>query len=426
MLPIGSSGQYPLFHMVVRAIPACRNLWRSDRYQAHMTLTGLSSPHDQGATFVELFFDLVFVFAVTQVTHYLITHLQPVGVLRAVVVFWLIWWAWTQFTWALNAANTDHHEIRLGTLASTGVAFVMATSVEQAFSDQALWFAVPYVVVRLLGLGLYYRVAADSEHRRAVAVFALASLPGLAAVIVGGVTDPSLRSWIWLGAIALDVLAAWIGGRRGGWNLHAGHFAERHGLIVIIALGESLILAGAAVASEPRTAGFVSVGATAVAATCLLWWTYFGWVKDILEERLISTGEQNQASVARDVYSLWHFPLVGGIIAYAVGVEGILMHPGESVSPGVGIALGVGVFLFVGSTAGSYWRATGKLLLPRILILIGTLGALAGTTWLTPIWSLVAICAGLATIVLVEHLSVNAGRQGQATDAISGTSSARY
>jgi low temperature requirement protein LtrA len=349
-----------------------------------------------------------------------------VGVLRAVVVFWLIWWAWTQFTWALNAANTDHHEIRLGTLASTGVAFVMATSVEQAFSDQALWFAVPYVVVRLLGLGLYYRVAADSEHRRAVAVFALASLPGLAAVIVGGVTDPSLRSWIWLGAIALDVLAAWIGGRRGGWNLHAGHFAERHGLIVIIALGESLILAGAAVASEPRTAGFVSVGATAVAATCLLWWTYFGWVKDILEERLISTGEQNQASVARDVYSLWHFPLVGGIIAYAVGVEGILMHPGESVSPGVGIALGVGVFLFVGSTAGSYWRATGKLLLPRILILIGTLGALAGTTWLTPIWSLVAICAGLATIVLVEHLSVNAGRQGQATDAISGTSSARY
>lgn len=374
-----------------------------------MTRTGLSSPHDQGATFVELFFDLVFVFAVTQVTHYLITHLQPVGVLRAVVVFWLIWWAWTQFTWALNAANTDHHEIRLGTLASTGVAFVMATSVEQAFSDQALWFAVPYVVVRLLGLGLYYRVAADSEHRRAVAVFALASLPGLAAVIVGGVTDPSLRSWIWLGAIVLDVLAAWIGGRRGGWNLHAGHFAERHGLIVIIALGESLILAGAAVASEPRTAGFVSVGATAVAATCLLWWTYFGWVKDILEERLISTGEQNQASVARDVYSLWHFPLVGGIIAYAVGVEGILMHPGESVSPGVGIALGVGVFLFVGSTAGSYWRATGKLLLPRILILIGTLGALAGTTWLMPIWSLVAICAGLATIVLVEHLRVNAG-----------------
>ena len=134
-----------------------------------MNLSSLASPEDQGATFVELFFDLVFVFAITQVTHYAAHHFDVHGLLRSVMVFWLIWWGWTQFTWALNAANTDHHHVRVGTLISTGVAFVMAVSVEKAFAadpSDALWFALSYIAVRTLGLGLYYKVASGNADQR--------------------------------------------------------------------------------------------------------------------------------------------------------------------------------------------------------------------------------------------------------------------
>lgn len=176
-----------------------------------MTEHPLVSPEDQGATFVELFFDLVFVFAITQVTHYAAHHLDPQGILRALVVFWLIWWGWTQFTWALNAANTDHQHVRVVTLISTGVAFAMAFSVESAFAEgswEALWFALSYIGVRTLGLGLYYKVVRDAEQRRAVATFAGLSIAGLTGVIAGSLLALSLRQWVWLGAIALDGGAA--------------------------------------------------------------------------------------------------------------------------------------------------------------------------------------------------------------------------
>ena len=219
-----------------------------------MTEKSLVSSEDQGATFVELFFDLVFVFAVTQVTHYAAHHLDVQGILRAVMVFWLIWWGWSQFTWALNKANTDHPHVRLATLISTGVAFAMAFSVENAFAAvraEVLWFSLSYIGVRILGLGLAYKVVhSNTDQRSAVVTFAGLSLAGLAAVLGGSFVDPSLRNWIWLGAIALDSGAAWVAGDRRAWGLHPGHFAERHGLIVIIALGESLIVAGSALTAD--------------------------------------------------------------------------------------------------------------------------------------------------------------------------------
>jgi low temperature requirement protein LtrA len=370
----------------------------------------LASPGDQGATFVELFFDLVFVFAVTQITHYAASHLDAAGVSRSILVFWLVWWAWTQFTWALNAADTDHHHVRLWTLVSTGVAFVMAASVEQAFGEGALWFALPYVLVRLLGLGLYRRVAHTQAQAAAIHAFALWSLSGFAAVLIGALLDPSVRSWAWLAAIALDLLAARIGAQRGGWDLNPKHFAERHGLFVIIALGESLIVAGAAVASEARTPELVRVGALAVAATCLLWWSYFGWVKDVLEHRLATAIDEDRSTMARDVYSLAHFPLVCGIIAYAVGVEGVLSDPDGPVALGVALALAAGVLLFVGSTAWALRRSAGKLLVPRLVCLTVIAAALWQSASRSGVTVLSALCLGLVIIVAVEHLK---GAQAQ-------------
>ena len=158
----------------------------------------LHAPAGQSVAFVELFFDLVFVFAVTQVTTVTAEHLDPRGVGRAVLIFWLIWWAWTQFTWTLNPADTRHIAVQVVTLVATAAAFVMAASVSLAFGDGALWFAVPYVVVRVLGLGLQVRIATTAEasghpdaprYPRQVMGWAAMSCLGLAAVLAGAFVD---------------------------------------------------------------------------------------------------------------------------------------------------------------------------------------------------------------------------------------------
>ena len=373
-----------------------------------MTEKSLVSPEDQGATFVELFFDLVFVFAITQLTHYAAHHLDVQGILRSLLVFWLIWWGWTQFTWALNAANTDHHHVRVGTLISTGVAFAMAASVDKAFAtapSEAIWFPLSYIGVRILGLSLYYRVVSRNvEHKSAVAAFAGLSVAGLAAVLVGGLVDPSLRHWIWLGAVTLDLGAARLAGDRWAWGVHAGHFAERHGLIVIIALGESLIVAGSGLTSGASGAALVA-GAVAVLMTCLLWWTYFGWVRDVLEEQLTSYTGRDRARLGRDAYSFWHFPLVSGIIALAVGFEQAF-HPDDYAVSQIALALGIGLTLFLASTAGALWRAVRCVLWNRLIILVVTLGALVLSASSSPIQVLAVACGGLALIIGVEQVTV--------------------
>ena len=377
---------------------------------SRMSNPAVVSPEDQGVTFVELFFDLVFVFAVTQVAHHAAHHLDSWTLFTTGVLFWLIWWSWTQFTWSLNAANTEHHGVRLATLISTGVAFVMAVSIGPALGDDALPFAIAYVALRMLGLVIYFRVAShDPDQQRGVKAFASASLIGLALVIVGALLPSDLRPWVWLGVVLLDVAAAAVAGRHGDWKLHAGHFAERHGLIVIIALGESLIIAGTRVHSQERTLSLLVVGVLAVGATCLLWWTYFGWVKDALEERLLETSNKDEVRMARDVYSLWHFPLICGIVCFAIGLDGIVTRDGH-VTRTAALALGSGAALLVAATAGAIWRARGVILWPRLLVLAATVATLASIAPAGPALLLGILCASLIVVIVFEHIRCDSKR----------------
>ena len=365
------------------------------------------SPEEQGATFVELFFDLVFVFAITQVTHYAAHHLDAYGIARSLIVFWLIWWGWTQFTWALNAADTEHHHVRVATLCATATAFAMATAVEKAFSPEtstALWFGVSYLATRAIGLVLYYKVVfGDRAQRGAVAAFATLSILGLAAVLIGSLLPPELRQWVWLFAVAADVMAAVVAGNRSAWGIHAGHFAERHGLILIIALGESLIVAGSALTSEQPMAVMMT-GGFALLLTFLLWWTYFGWIQGVLEEKLEETEGAARAILARDAYSLGHFPLIAGVIGVAVGLEAAL-HPDDYTAAQVAAALGVGLTLFLGSTAWAMRRAMGCILGQRLVLLLFTLGALAWRADSSANELLAIACVSLIVIVHLEERS---------------------
>jgi low temperature requirement protein LtrA len=267
-------------------------------------------------------------------------------------------------------------------------------------------------VVRLLGLALQVRidVERDAALRRTVLVWVAMSVIGLLLVLAGALVDPPARSWLWLLAIGADLVAA-ARASRGEWDIAAAHFSERHGLFVIIALGESLIVAAAAVSAEPRTAALVAdtVGALAVAG--LLWWTYFGWLKEGLERALEAAGPRRIGAIASSAFSIGHFPVVCGIIAFAVALEEIVHHPGHVPEPEVVAALGVGMGLFVGCSGLAYWRASGVLLVRRFVILAVTLGSLAAVSALEPGWQLGVLAAGLFAIVLVEgHGSGGAGR----------------
>jgi low temperature requirement protein LtrA len=326
-----------------------------------MTAISIASPDDQRVTFVELFFDLVFVFCVTQVVSLLHHHPDATGIMSGLLVFWLVWWAWTQFTWALNAANTHHPRIEAFTLVATAVAFLMGVGIPRSFDGGAPWFAVPYVALRVIGLLIYYWVAwSDPQQRRAVQVFGLFSLTGLLAVVAGALLGGPALYWLWGLAIALDLVAAGIGGRLEGWNLHPEHFAERHGLIVIIALGEALIVAAAGLLGAPRTPAVMATAMAAVAVTCSLWWSYFRNAREALEHGLAARDGNARSSMARDAFSIIHFPMLFGIVAMAAATEQALAHPDQPLSLILRTALGAGAVLFVCGTAAALWRATGR------------------------------------------------------------------
>jgi low temperature requirement protein LtrA len=366
---------------------------------------GFRATTAQAVTFVELFFDLVFVFAVTQLTALTAHELTPGGILRSILLGWLIWWAWTQFTWTLNPADTTHPTVRVITLAATAVALVMSASVQRAFAEDALWFALPYVVVRVLGLGLQVRVELErvGEDHAGVVRWVSFSAIGLVLVLAGAVADPAIRPWIWLLAIVADVVAAAMAGRANTiWDLNPSHISERHGLFVIIAIGESLIIAGTAVAGVERSVQLASTAVAAILVAALLWWTYFGWLKEALEHAYASAPPERNANLARDAFSLAHFPLIGGIVGFAVALEGIGAHPDEPVSLAVLAALAVGVTLFVGSSALSLRLCGGPLLKPRLGILALMLIALVFVAPLAPVWPLLVVAVALFGIVLIE------------------------
>jgi low temperature requirement protein LtrA len=366
-------------------------------------VTSIRGTEEQGATFVELFFDLVFVFAVTQVTASLAHDLTVSGLGRALIVFWLVWWAWTQYTWSLNQADTEHVRIRFITLLATALAFLMAVTVPLITTEWGWLFALAYLVLRMVGISLQLRLSGnDIVWARSVQTWALMSSLGLLAILTAMFLPPD-RRFLALGAAAiLDVIAALRAGRT-EWRLFPGHFSERHGLFVIIALGEALIAAGVTLSDQPLSGRLLMVAVTAVAGTCALWWTYFGWAKDRLEVAMRSQSPARLGRYARDVYSFGHFPLILGVIGYAISVEETIAHPQDPLAvPGM-LALGFGVGLIVGGTALALTMAGVRVPAVRWWMMIVLLASIP-TLGLIPAWVALALVSLLvAVLALVEE-----------------------
>jgi low temperature requirement protein LtrA len=304
---------------------------------------------ERRTTPVELLWDLVFVFAVTQVTTLLSRDLSWAGLGRSMLVLALVWWAWSAFVWAANAQDTGSPTLRLVLLLAMVLTFVAGLSLPHAFEDEAPVFALTYAAVRFLHLGLY----ADASRRgnaswAAIAGFGVTVVIGMALLVAGAVVGGTAQIVLWVLAAAIDYAGpAWLTRERlrGLQHVAVAHFAERYSLFVIICLGESIVAIGVGAGEETFDAQLVAGVTLGLLVTVALWWTYFDRFATVAEERL--RAHDDPVLAAADAYSYLHLVIVAGIIVFAVGVKLAVHDVGAPLDDATRLALCGGVALYL-------------------------------------------------------------------------------
>jgi low temperature requirement protein LtrA len=295
----------------------------------------ISSDEEQHATALELFYDLVFVFAITQVSHLLLDHLTWEGAGQAALVLLVTWWAWNYTTWVTNELDPDSTVVRVVLIALMLASLLMAVAIPGAFGRHGLLFAGSYVAIQV-GRHAFLTFAASSagtiERLRAGRILVWFVAAGVL-WIAGGLADGSARTVLWLAALAIDYAAPavtfWVPFRTPisptVWQVETSHFAERFQLFVIIALGESIVITGATTSELSLDAARIAAFALAFLGAAALWWLYFDYVARIAQRRLELA--EDRTRLARDGYTYLHVLMVAGVIVAAVGNELVIAHP---------------------------------------------------------------------------------------------------
>jgi len=371
-------------------------------------------------TTLELFFDLVFVFAFTQVTQ--VTQLMAddptaAGALRGLVLLALLWWAWCSYAWLGNEARADEGVVRLTVVVAMAAMFVVALAIPESFEDLPGGLFAPFVlaacyaVVRLSHLACYLVAAADdAELRRQLLLTAVPVVAACGLLVVGGALGPPYQTGLWALALLVDYAGIWLVGTS-GWRLRSpAHFAERHGLIVIVALGESLVAIGVGVAAQPVSVPVIAASLFGIVVLVSLWWMYFDVVAHVAEGVLAAAQGQERSRLARDSYTYLHFPIVASIIFVALGMKKVLEYVSDSEAHDVTDALtgaplialysGVAVYLlghvaFRRRNVGT-WNPHRSLAAAALLLLLPV-------AWQLPALAALALVAGvLAALVGYE------------------------
>jgi low temperature requirement protein LtrA len=371
-------------------------------------------------TTLELFFDLVFVFAFTQVTALVAASGGAQGAVRGLVLAALLWWAWCSYSWLGNQARADEGIVRHAMFLAMGAMMVLALAIPEAWHDEPggldgpVVLAACFTVVQWCHLGVY-AVAAGSDRglRRQIALVAAPVLVGNVLLLVGSLGPEHTRTWWWLAALVVNYTGIYVAGAS-GWRLPApAHFAERYALIVLIALGESIVAIGVGVAALPVSLPIVVATAAAIALAITLWWLYFDVLALVLEHRLVSTGQgAEQTALARDTFTYLHFPIVAAVLGMAVGIKKVFAYVGDPQAhtladavhglPALLLAGGPAVFLVALSALRR--RNTGAWSRPQLAAAVA-LAVLAGVNEAAGVPALAylaAVAAVLVALVLLE------------------------
>lgn len=358
----------------------------------------------EGATTFELFFDLVYVFAVTQVTD-LMTHEHGfVGVLHGLILLGMLWWTWCAFTWLGNQVRADAGIGMIGFgLATVGV-FVVALAVPDAWehADGGLpgsaVLVCAYLLVRVIHLVVYGAAAqGDSGLRRQIAIswLPLVVMGGL--LVLGTVLGGQAQTVLFAVAVLGEWLSIYLTSRRGSWRIHsAPHWTERFGLFVLIVLGESLAEVGVGAAEHPLTVPLLLAAGLGVGFAICLWWLYFDLVAPATEQRIAALEGAERVRVALEAYVYGHFPLVAGVVLAAVGIEGAL-RLADTTAP-------IGAFYGLCLVGGVVLHLTGHLIFDRRVLRarnIARISTLVALVALAPVIILLPALAALASVTAV-------------------------
>ncbi|MEV0908834.1 low temperature requirement protein A [Streptomyces hokutonensis] len=298
-------------------------------------------------TSFEIFFDLVFVFAITRVVSFMARSLTAATLAQGLILLLLLWWSWAAYVWLGNRVRTDQGVVRAGMLVVMAALFIAALVMPDAWSrrtgtvDAPLILAAAFIVVRLVYFGLYLTAAAeDSGLRVQLLADAIPQTLSLVPLIAGAVLAGTWQTALWSVAFAIDFGGGWIASRVGGWRVRSpGHFAERHRMVLIIVLGESLISAGAG-AGDSVTRTMVLVAAVlGFAAVVCLWRLYFERLAPAAEDTLEHASPARRARIARDAYTMVHFLLIAGILYLALGAREVLTAVTDSRASNLGAPL---------------------------------------------------------------------------------------
>src|SRR3954452_563768 len=295
----------------------------------------LTGGEEQHATALELFYDLVFVFAITQVSHLLLDDLTWRGAGRAALVLLVTWWAWNYTTWVTNELDPDSSVVRGVLIALMLASLLMAVAIPEAFGAHGLLFAASYVAIQVgrhAFLTFATATAGTIERLRAGRILVWFVAGGVL-WIAGGLVDGTARTLLWVAALAIDYAAPavtfWLPFRpplsMTSWQVETSHFAERFQLFVIIALGESIVITGATTSELALDAARLAAFALAFLGAAALWWLYFDYVARIAQRRLELA--EDRTRLARDGYTYPHVLMVAGVIVAAVGDELVIAHP---------------------------------------------------------------------------------------------------
>jgi low temperature requirement protein LtrA len=352
--------------------------------------------HEHRVTPRELFFDLVFVFAFTQVATLLADDPTFRGIGRGVLVLAALWWAWTAYAWLTNTVDPEESVVGAALLVALIAMFVAALVVPNVFDDEGVLFGVTFLVVVAMHLTLY-ALAGRGNRQLLGAVLRLApwTLLGATLILVAGFTDGA-RTWLWLAALACTYVGAALSGST-GWQLHPSHLAERYGLVVIIVLGEAFIAIGIGARGTAIGPGEVVAAILGLLVATSFWLAYFDFFS-IRGERMLSNLQgAERVALARDAYAYAHLPMIVGIVLFAFAMKTIVGHVGEELGSVAAFALCGGSALYLLTYSAirmrverrwtvSRGRFVAALVLLLVLPLATVVPALAALAIVTAVW----------------------------------------
>ena len=357
---------------------------------------------EERVTPLELFFDLVFVFTLTQVTGFLSDHLTWIGMLQGAALLAALWTVWGGYSWLTNAVPAEEViPARLLIFTAMAAMFVASLAVPGAFGAYGVIFGVAYLMVQLLQVLLYALATGREPERQVFLRLAPGFLGTPALLIVAGLLDGFAQGALWAVALAVGYgVPIFLG--VSGFRIHPRHFAERHGLIIIIALGESIVAVGVGASGVALGAEVIIAAVLGIVLAAALWWAYFDLVMLSAERRLSEARGEERARLARDSYSYLHLPMVVGIVFAALGIEQTLAHVGEPLGMIPGIALCGGVALYLLGHNAFRLRDEGSVSVPRLVVAILCCALIPVSVSLPSLITLAVLAALLCALVAFE------------------------